>query len=329
MSPTGAAPGHLDAEVVEELHAPRADEVAAGLVAGEARLVDERHPGARPGPARGRPRCRPDPAPTTRTSKRLSGKPLLRPGPTVRACRAAGTPAAAVLAGPRPADPNRFAQELFTGLPARYDLLGRGPLASVRTGAGGGPWSTTSCPAGSRSRRPRRRHRHGRRRPAARRPHTGPRRRRRPHRGHAATRARRTCARQGAGRPHPARRRVGPSSSRSPTRPSTRLTFTYLLRYVADPAATLRELARVVKPGAPVASLEFHVPPQPVLAGLVVAVHPRPCSRRPAAWPGASWFDVGRLPRPQHLAALPALPAVVDGRRLAGGRARRRRRSGS
>jgi demethylmenaquinone methyltransferase/2-methoxy-6-polyprenyl-1,4-benzoquinol methylase len=39
------------------------------------------------------------------------------------------------------------------------------------------------------------------------------------------------------------------------------LTFTYLLRYVADPQATLRELARVVKPGGAVASLEFHVPP--------------------------------------------------------------------
>ena len=38
------------------------------------------------------------------------------------------------------------------------------------------------------------------------------------------------------------------------------LTFTYLLRYVADPAATLRELARVLKPGAPIASLEFCVP---------------------------------------------------------------------
>jgi demethylmenaquinone methyltransferase/2-methoxy-6-polyprenyl-1,4-benzoquinol methylase len=38
------------------------------------------------------------------------------------------------------------------------------------------------------------------------------------------------------------------------------LTFTYLLRYVDDPAATLRELARVLKPGAPMASLEFLVP---------------------------------------------------------------------
>lgn len=41
------------------------------------------------------------------------------------------------------------------------------------------------------------------------------------------------------------------------------LVFSYLLRYVADPEATLRELARVVKPGSPVASLEFHVPPAP------------------------------------------------------------------
>jgi demethylmenaquinone methyltransferase/2-methoxy-6-polyprenyl-1,4-benzoquinol methylase len=38
------------------------------------------------------------------------------------------------------------------------------------------------------------------------------------------------------------------------------LTFTYLLRYVADPGATLRELARVVRAGGVVASLEFGVP---------------------------------------------------------------------
>jgi demethylmenaquinone methyltransferase/2-methoxy-6-polyprenyl-1,4-benzoquinol methylase len=38
------------------------------------------------------------------------------------------------------------------------------------------------------------------------------------------------------------------------------LTFTYLLRYVADPAATLRELARVLRRGAPMASLDFAVP---------------------------------------------------------------------
>jgi demethylmenaquinone methyltransferase/2-methoxy-6-polyprenyl-1,4-benzoquinol methylase len=38
------------------------------------------------------------------------------------------------------------------------------------------------------------------------------------------------------------------------------LTFTYLLRYVEDPGATIGELARVVKPGGRVASLEFAVP---------------------------------------------------------------------
>jgi demethylmenaquinone methyltransferase/2-methoxy-6-polyprenyl-1,4-benzoquinol methylase len=38
------------------------------------------------------------------------------------------------------------------------------------------------------------------------------------------------------------------------------VTFTYLLRYVDDPGATLHELARVVRPGGVVASLEFGVP---------------------------------------------------------------------
>jgi demethylmenaquinone methyltransferase/2-methoxy-6-polyprenyl-1,4-benzoquinol methylase len=44
------------------------------------------------------------------------------------------------------------------------------------------------------------------------------------------------------------------------------LTFTYLLRYVDDPAATMRELARVVRPGGRVACLEFHLPGRPFLA---------------------------------------------------------------
>jgi demethylmenaquinone methyltransferase / 2-methoxy-6-polyprenyl-1,4-benzoquinol methylase len=47
-----------------------------------------------------------------------------------------------------------------------------------------------------------------------------------------------------------------------PERTFDALTFTYLLRYVEDPQAALRELARVVKPGGAVASLEFYVPPQ-------------------------------------------------------------------
>jgi demethylmenaquinone methyltransferase/2-methoxy-6-polyprenyl-1,4-benzoquinol methylase len=38
------------------------------------------------------------------------------------------------------------------------------------------------------------------------------------------------------------------------------LTFTYLLRYVEDPSATLAELARVVRPGGTMAGLEFGLP---------------------------------------------------------------------
>jgi demethylmenaquinone methyltransferase/2-methoxy-6-polyprenyl-1,4-benzoquinol methylase len=46
------------------------------------------------------------------------------------------------------------------------------------------------------------------------------------------------------------------------------LTFTYLMRYVDDPGATLRELARVVRPGGTIAGLEFGVPPNPVALAL-------------------------------------------------------------
>ncbi|TMF60230.1 MAG: methyltransferase domain-containing protein [Chloroflexi bacterium] len=43
------------------------------------------------------------------------------------------------------------------------------------------------------------------------------------------------------------------------------LTFTYLLRYVDDPAATMRELARVVRPGGSIVALDFGVPTNPIL----------------------------------------------------------------
>jgi demethylmenaquinone methyltransferase/2-methoxy-6-polyprenyl-1,4-benzoquinol methylase len=46
------------------------------------------------------------------------------------------------------------------------------------------------------------------------------------------------------------------------------LTFTYLLRYVEDPGATMRELARVVRPGGRVTSLEFAVPSSQPWQGL-------------------------------------------------------------
>jgi demethylmenaquinone methyltransferase/2-methoxy-6-polyprenyl-1,4-benzoquinol methylase len=72
------------------------------------------------------------------------------------------------------------------------------------------------------------------------------------------------------------------------------LTFTYLLRYVDDPAATLRELARVVRPGGRIASLEFGVPPRPALRALWTA-YTR--AGLPALGRAVSrdWYDVGRF----------------------------------
>jgi ubiquinone/menaquinone biosynthesis methyltransferase len=46
------------------------------------------------------------------------------------------------------------------------------------------------------------------------------------------------------------------------------LTFTYLMRYVDDPAATMRELARVVRPGGRIVALDFGVPTNPILRAL-------------------------------------------------------------
>ena len=55
------------------------------------------------------------------------------------------------------------------------------------------------------------------------------------------------------------------------------LTFTYLFRYVDDPAAAMRELARVVRPGGTIATLEFHVPEQPLLRAGWYAYTRVPC----------------------------------------------------
>jgi demethylmenaquinone methyltransferase/2-methoxy-6-polyprenyl-1,4-benzoquinol methylase len=72
------------------------------------------------------------------------------------------------------------------------------------------------------------------------------------------------------------------------------LTFTYLLRYVEDPAATVAELARVVRPGGRVASLEFGVPPSlPArLAWHLYTAVGLPSLGRLAS---AEWAQVGRF----------------------------------
>lgn len=73
------------------------------------------------------------------------------------------------------------------------------------------------------------------------------------------------------------------------------LTFTYLLRYVADPAATIRELVRVVKPGGVVANLEFHVPPGPLWHPLWMIFTRAVLPAAGYATGGREWFDVGRF----------------------------------
>ncbi len=69
------------------------------------------------------------------------------------------------------------------------------------------------------------------------------------------------------------------------------VTFTYLLRYVADPAATLSELARVVRPGGTVASLEFGVPSGPTR--LVWGLYVRTALPLAGLVVGNGWREVG------------------------------------
>lgn len=73
------------------------------------------------------------------------------------------------------------------------------------------------------------------------------------------------------------------------------LTFTYLLRYVADPAAALTELARVVRPGGVMASLEFHVPPPPLWRPLWWLYTRAVLPVGGALLGGREWFEVGRF----------------------------------
>jgi demethylmenaquinone methyltransferase/2-methoxy-6-polyprenyl-1,4-benzoquinol methylase len=73
------------------------------------------------------------------------------------------------------------------------------------------------------------------------------------------------------------------------------MTFTYLLRYVADPQATLAELARVVKPGGAVASLEFLAPPRPLWRGAWWLYTRLLLPAGGLLTGGPAWFGVGRF----------------------------------
>jgi demethylmenaquinone methyltransferase / 2-methoxy-6-polyprenyl-1,4-benzoquinol methylase len=73
------------------------------------------------------------------------------------------------------------------------------------------------------------------------------------------------------------------------------VTFTYLLRYVADPAATLRELTRVLRPGGTMAGLEFAVPPRQIWRMCWVAYTRIVLPVAGFLTGGPEWFRVGRF----------------------------------
>jgi demethylmenaquinone methyltransferase / 2-methoxy-6-polyprenyl-1,4-benzoquinol methylase len=189
-----------------------------------------------------------------------------------------------------PDDPNRFARDLFDGLPARYDRLAEllslgqngqwraemvghvvpadGVILDVASGTAG---VALQLAARSRARvvgvdLTEQMLRQGRRRVAA------------------AGRADRITLVTGQAEQLPL-----------PDASVDALTFTYLLRYVRDPQATLAELARVLKPGGIMASLEFCVPTGPLW-------HPAWWAYTRLALPagglllgGREWYEVGRF----------------------------------
>ena len=106
------------------------------------------------------------------------------------------------------------------------------------------------------------------------------------------------------------------------------VTFTYLLRYVEDPQAAIDEMARVVAPGGVVTSLEFYVPASRfwhlwwwIYTRAVLPV---------AGWltGGREWFVVGRFLGPSISGHYRRWPLSWTRRGVAPGRLRERRRAG-
>jgi len=194
--------------------------------------------------------------------------------------------------GPRPpADPNAFARDLFTGLPARYDAIAY--LLSLGQDR---RWRRASVDA-----------------IAAARPSlvldvaTGP-------AGVALAIAKRTGARVVGVDLTPAMLARGKANVARDGRQSQihlalargeqlpfadatfdAVSFSYLLRYVADPLSTVAELARVLAPGGVLAGLEFFVPPRRLWRALwrvhTTAVLPV----GGAILGGREWWEVGRF----------------------------------
>ncbi len=190
-------------------------------------------------------------------------------------------------------EPNSFARDLFTGLPARYDVL-----AEVLSFGQNRRWRRAMVDAVAQGAPPPRRVLDVATGTA----------------GVALMLVERTGAdvvglditepmlRRGRDRiaHSPAAARIALVAARAeqlpfPDESFDALTFTYLMRYVADPAATIAELVRVVRPGGVVANLEFAVPAQPVFRAGWIAYTRAVLPVAGLLTGGREWFEVGRF----------------------------------
>jgi demethylmenaquinone methyltransferase/2-methoxy-6-polyprenyl-1,4-benzoquinol methylase len=73
------------------------------------------------------------------------------------------------------------------------------------------------------------------------------------------------------------------------------VTFSYLLRYVDDPAATVAEMARCLRPGGTLACLEFHVPPRPAWRAAWWCYTRMALPVLGSLTGGPAWYRVGRF----------------------------------
>jgi demethylmenaquinone methyltransferase/2-methoxy-6-polyprenyl-1,4-benzoquinol methylase len=73
------------------------------------------------------------------------------------------------------------------------------------------------------------------------------------------------------------------------------ISYTYVLRYVADPAATIAELTRALRPGGVMAGLDFFVPPNQLWRGAWWVYTRAVLPVAGLVLGGRAWWDVGRF----------------------------------
>jgi demethylmenaquinone methyltransferase/2-methoxy-6-polyprenyl-1,4-benzoquinol methylase len=98
------------------------------------------------------------------------------------------------------------------------------------------------------------------------------------------------------------------------------VTFSYLLRYVDNPGATIAEMARCLRPGGTLACLEFGVPPRPAWRAAWWCYTRLALPVLGGLTGGAAWYRVGRFLGPSisaHYRRYP-VPAHVAAWRAAG-----------